>query len=378
MTSLSVANPVSYLRAEYEHHQALFEAQPAIVQRFIEAQASQLADAVSGKISHARFTLPDRVVSKTPHSGELATMLVPGELREQTVGSWARWIGRHDLREDLRQRLSNFEQSPDQAVNTSAALIRHATAIHMIHHMLPSGRAVSYAAEDGEQIPNIPVDDGSKASAITTQVDAIAEEGSPESGRGELQVPFAPAARRFFIPQWVALDQDGQLLVSSVAEADAQIASMQRYVTILHKAVALAPYMVADDEYQKKRCGMLGQLVNQGRALAAYETGEIIRTIKERAEAGKLNRGLSLSVPYFDDQELMMESVDFEVIPAGRIMFLPGFVVRAAHGEQAKAAQDTRMSPSTRKYLLQELRQLEDAFTEPAVLLRQYALRQRL
>ena len=51
---------------------------------------------------------------------------------------------------------------------------------------------------------------------------------------------------------------------------------MQRFLCVLHAAVSLAPYIVADEEYQRKRYGMLGQLVNQGRALARYETREII------------------------------------------------------------------------------------------------------
>jgi hypothetical protein len=36
--------------------------------------------------------------------------------------------------------------------------------------------------------------------------------------------------------------------------------------------------------------------------------------------------------------------------------------VRAAREEQAKVAQDTRLSPSTRKHLLAELKTLEQAF----------------
>jgi hypothetical protein len=43
-------------------------------------------------------------------------------------------------------------------------------------------------------------------------------------------------------------------------------------------------------------------------------------------------------------------------------MFVPAFVVRSVRDEQAKVAQDTRLSPSTRKYLLLELSTLEDAF----------------
>jgi hypothetical protein len=57
-----------------------------------------------------------------------------------------------------------------------------------------------------------------------------------------------------------------------------------------------------------------------------------------------------------------MENSEIEVIPAGRIMFVPGFVVRATRGEQAKAAQDTRLNSSTRKHLLSQLKALETAF----------------
>jgi hypothetical protein len=53
---------------------------------------------------------------------------------------------------------------------------------------------------------------------------------------------------------------------------------------------------------------------------------------------------------------------DFEVIPNGRIMFVPAFVVRAARQEQVKVIQDTRLSPSTRKYLRGQLTILEKAF----------------
>jgi hypothetical protein len=107
---------------------------------------------------------------------------------------------------------------------------------------------------------------------------------------------------------------------------------------------------------------MLGQLVNQGRALARFQVREIVQTIARRAGTQDLNRGLSLSLPYFDDQALRLATHAFEVIPAGRIMFVPAFIVRAAREEQAKVAQDTRLSASTRQHLLDELRVLETAF----------------
>lgn len=359
-------SPASHLREEFHEKQSLFDAQPAIVQRFLEAQARKIAEALTEHQPQVRFTLPDRIVAELPQIEQPATITVPPEHREQSVGGFRNRLLKRDVREELRHRLNELEQSPDHAIATSAGLLRYAAAVHMVHNMLPAGRTVEYRPDEGEDIPTIPVADMEPESAITQASDAIAEEGKTEAGRGDLQVPFVPAARRFYLPQWVAFDDEGKLLVGSVQEAEAHIASMQRYIEILHAASSLAPYIIADEEYQRKRYGMLGQLINQGRALARYKIGEIIATIKERAAAGSLNRGLSLSLPYFDDQELKMDVLRFEVIPAGRIMFVPAFVVRAAREEAVKRAQDTRFNASTRKHMLAGLKMLEDAFYRPS------------
>ncbi len=288
---------------------------------------------------------------------------LPEAEREQHVGSLRDRLEGRDVHLLLRQRLAELDQSSDEAVAVSSGLIRFSVATHMVYNMLPSGRRVTYVAAEGEDIPSIPVgDDLEPESAITASTDAIAEEGKVEEGRGDLLVPYVPAARRFYLPQWVAFDDHDKLLVNSVSEAEADIKSMQRFLNVLFAARSLAPYVIADEEYHNKHYGMLGQLVNQGRALARYMTADIIRTVKTRAEAQSLNRGLSLRLPYFDDQDLKLQTHDFVVIPAGRIMFVPAFVVRAAREEQAKVAQDTRFSASTRKHLLVELQMLEDAF----------------
>jgi hypothetical protein len=163
----------------------------------------------------------------------------------------------------------------------------------------------------------------------------------------------------------VAFDDQDKLIVNTIGEAEAHIASMQRFLNILFAARSLAPYMIVDEEFEAKRYGMLGQLVNQGRALARYRTTDIIQTIKRRAKAQSLNRGLSLSLPYFDDQDLEIKTHNFVIIPAGRIMFVSAFVVRASLEEQAKVAQDTRFNISTRKHLLHILEMLEEAFFNP-------------
>lgn len=352
----------SRLREEFGQKQALFNAQPTMVQRFLEAQARNIADALVEHRPQLKFTLPDRIVAEMPQIDQPATITVPTAGREQVIGGFRNRLTRQDVKEALRHRLNELEQSPDHAVSTSAGLLRYASALHMVHNMLPSGRSVEYRADEGEDIPTIPVAALEPESAITQASDAIAEEGQGEVGRGDLQVPFVPAARRFYLPQWIAFDDSGKLLVGSVKEAEAHVVSMERYIGILHAASSLAPYILADEQYQKKRYGMLGQLINQGRALARYKTADIINTIKERAQAGSLNRGLSLSLPYFNDQDLEIDTTTFEVIPAGRIMFVPAFVVRAAREEAAKRVQDTRFNASTRKHLIEQLKMLEKAF----------------
>lgn len=360
----NVGTPADQLREEYEQQTALFDAQPGIVQRFLEAQARQVAEAYVERVHSVRFNLPDRVTI----SEKSEPLPVPAAVREQRVGTFRDRLASHDVHETLRQRLAELNQSNDKAIVVSAELIRFAAANHMIRNMLPSGRSVSYVAAEDDDIPSIPASNEMEPeSAITAATDAIAEDAKVDDGRGSLQVPYIPAARRFYLPQWVAFDDNDKLIVGNISEATAHIASMQRFLTILFAARSLAPYLVADPEFENKRYGMLGQLVNQGRALARYQTREIIHAIQERAKAQSLNRGLSLSLPYFDDQDLRIENHNFVIIPAGRIMFIPAFVVRAAIEEQAKIAQDTRFSHSTRAHLMNELQMLGDAFESSGI-----------
>ncbi len=355
------STPADLFHEEYQQQSALFDAQPPIVQRFLEVQGRQIAEAFTERAQRVRFTLPDRVMAA--EKAEAIPFPVPQNMREQVVGKLADRFAGRDVHTTLKQRLTELDSSSDKAVAIASGLVRFAAAQHIVHNMLPAGRSVAYTTAEGEEIPSIPVSSGADLeSAITAETDAIAEEGKADNGRGSLQVPYVPAARRFYLPQWVAFDDNGKLLVNSTGEAEAHVASMQRFLDVLFAARSLAPYMVADEEFEKKRYGMLGQLVNQGRALAIHMTNDIITTIKRRAKEDSLNRGLSLRLPFFDDQDLRIEYHDFVVIPAGRIMFVPAFVVRAALEEQAKIAQDTRLNPSTRKHLLHELSLLEQAF----------------
>ena len=331
-------NAFRQLSEELRTHRASLEAQPQSVQQFLGAQAQCTAEALVQAHQQLRFALPDQVLIPTPGGDENGLSVVPVEFRRQVVGGWIDRLTSRDLRTAVRQRLTQLEQSPYLAVATSARLVRYATVKHMVHDLLPAGEPVTYLTAEGDVIPSLPPVNSGPAAALT---------------------------RRYYLPQWVALDE-GRLLVNSLEEAEARFADMRRYMVTLHLAVSLAPYIFADEAYQSKRYGMLGQLVNQGRALAHYQTDFIIGKIKTLAQKGQLNLGLSLSLPYFDDQVLDMKLYDFNVIP-GRTLFVPAFVVLAARREQDKVRQDARLSASTRQYLLNQLAELAQAFDSRAV-----------
>lgn len=321
------------LGEELRIHQAIFEAQPQAVRDFLNVQARNIAEALIQGCRQLCFALPGQVFILTADGDRDGLNVVPVDFQRQAIGGWLDRVTSRDLRTLLRQRLAQLEQSQYQSVATSAKLVRFATAKYMVHDLLPAGEPVTCLTAEGDVIPSLPPVNSDPAAALT---------------------------RRYYLPQWVALDE-GRLLANSLEEAEARFASMRRYMTTLHLAVSLAPYMFADETYQSKRYGMLGQLVNQGRALAHYQTDLIIAKIKTLAHEGKLNLGLSLSLPYFDDQALDMKLYDLDVIP-GRMLFVPAFVALAARREQDKARQDARLSPSTRAQLVIQLHRLAQAF----------------
>jgi hypothetical protein len=198
-----------HLQQEYETQKALFENQPPIVQRFLESQAQVIVNALISKASQVRFALPDRVVTRQD-----GTITIPESQRQNVVGGFLQ----RDVREKLIQRLNELEKSSSQAIAIGTGLLRYATAVHMVYNLLPAGRAVIYRPDGDEQIPTIPVEDNALESAVTQASDAIVEDGSDDQ-RGDLQTPFVPAARKFFLPQWVAFDDAGKLLVGSLKEA---------------------------------------------------------------------------------------------------------------------------------------------------------------
>ncbi len=293
--------PVSYLEQEYNAWKSLFAAQPAPIRSFLETQARQITEALLQGSPQIRFTLPESVMVPVEEADAKKeyTLSVPSQDRRQIAGSWWNRYLHANLSASLRQRLVVLETSAYLAVAVSSGLIRYAI-----------GRVLA------EALP----------------------------------------------PEWAAFDHDGRLLAGTLSEAESYLASLQHCLKSMQLAAGLAPYFAADEDFQQKRYGVIEHTTHQGRALADYKVGLIILGIKQKIEKRALDRGFSLSLPYFDDQRMEIRTYDFAVTPGGRVMFTPAFIVLAVMKEHVKVAQDARLSPSTRKHLLAELECLEEAF----------------
>ncbi len=353
----------SQLRQEYQGYQILFRLQPADIQQHLESQATQLTNALVNRAVSVHYSLPE-AISLPAYNSAGKIIPVPAQFRHQSAGSLLNHLFHSDLQTELSAQISQLEHSSDPAVSASAVLLRHTLVIYMVHKYLQVGRSVQYRAEEGDEIPCMPVtEESAPQSALVSQTDVAHFETEAQIEQSQ-DLPIADDGGRqgYFLPEWVVVDDQQRLLVANLPAAMAIIQAMQGYLCILNRAVSLAPYMVVDEEFQNKHYGILGQLVNQGRALASYQVGLLCQTIKRRSATHELDRGLRVSLPYFNDQSFTIETYDFDVIPGGRVMFVPAFVVLAVRAEATRVAQNTHLSPSTRKSLLKELCIMERAF----------------
>jgi len=355
-------NTTSRLRQEYQAYQRLFQAQTESDRQFLSNQAASLADALIAGVTPISFRMPDHVVCLPMMDCIGVDASIPYRARQQRVGNLLDRLSHPNPVVGLGKRLDELEKSADEAISVAAGLIRHALVIHMVQHMLPEGRSVTYISPEDDDIPNQP----------TLKIrDSVSDRASLNAYHGrendsidgvESINPDKSYASGFFLPKYVAINEQNQLLVGDLQGAITDVETLQQYSVILDAVVNIAPYMVVNEEFQVKRYGILGQLVNQGRALANYQVEILCQTIKKRAASHSLDRGLSLSLPYFNDQTLKVEKYTFDIIPSGLVMFVPAFVVLAVREEAKRILQNTRLSQPTRKALLKELCIIERAF----------------
>jgi hypothetical protein len=199
-------------------------------------------------------------------------------------------------------------------------------------------------------------------SAFRQQLSRLEDSMYPAVAAGARLVRYAVA--RHIVHDRIPVEGEtvGEVADDLPQTVERKVGQYRRSVDTLYQALSLAPYIFTEQEYQAKRADVLGRLVPLGNTLAQLQLERIIGTIRGRAAANDLNRGLSLSLPYFDDRALEMKLYEFEVIPPGRTLFVPAFVALAARREQEALEQNGALSPSTRMHLLEELKSLQRAF----------------
>lgn len=102
--------------------------------------------------------------------------------------------------------------------------------------------------------------------------------------------------------------------------------------------------------------------VARGQDLALLAVTELIEELGRRAASHQLDRGVRLSLPFYDDRRQSLRWRDFTVTPPGRIMFVPAFVVIAAEREIGRVQADRQYTETTRRHLVEVLVTLRRAF----------------
>jgi hypothetical protein len=108
-----------------------------------------------------------------------------------------------------------------------------------------------------------------------------------------------------------------------------------------------------------------GEAIARGQDLARSAVDELIEELWRRAGDHQLDRGVRLSFPFYDDRRLSLRWRDFTVIPRGRILFVPAFVVLAVEREIERVRKDPQFTNSTRCHLIGLLDRLRQAFARP-------------
>ncbi len=161
---------------------------------------------------------------------------------------------------------------------------------------------------------------------------------------------------------YTAFDERGGQIIEPDSTADALIGQLSRRMDWLRTAEQLYPAWTTHDLYNHAAALLTAHLIEQGRALANYYTQQIIRDMRQEWRAGKITRGLTLFIPYLDERLYRMQKYKVIVIPTGRILFRPEFVIGACRLAERDVRKDPDLSQSTRWQLLSQLDSISQAF----------------
>ncbi|MFZ5808213.1 MAG: hypothetical protein ACOY16_02925 [Chloroflexota bacterium] len=273
---------------------------PAVRQHFVE-QGQIICQAILQGSSKVQFRFPERIRLLGDDLQTWREENIARRYRQQWAGNRLLRGRSGELVKSFIQRMSELQSSADEAIATCAEIIRYQTALALF-----------------SSLPRKVVEETSSG------VDALA--------------------------------------ASTLEEAECQVHELEGYVHVLTMAFAVEPAIGEEEAYSNMTSRMIQRLIEAGLSYCQRSTLQIISTIRQRVAQNSLNRGLSVSIPYFDDEVLQLRRFDLEVIPPSRILFEPIFVVNAVQEAKKMVSDDPNLSPGTRQHLFEQLEVLEKSF----------------
>lgn len=312
---------------EGEQKWVLWRNQTKEVQQYFVAQAERILHAIQENTSSLEFSLPEKVVLVDPFTHAYREEAIPGRYRRQIIGNHLFQRGNSTL-SNVLQRLSDLQGSAHLSLSLSASILRYWIA-RLWLNQIPEGEPIPESHKEG-----------------TLSQDTL-------------------ETQRYF-PQWQMFNSQGEPLFSTREEAEQRIAAIESALQSLLSAMAIDPAIVEEEPFRSRYAALIAQWTEQGRAYSEYLTRVIISTIRQRENQHTLNRGLTVHLPYFDDQLLEIKYLDLEVVPPGRIAFEEVFLIQAAQRAKQRVSKDPKLSLTTRQHLLEELKLLETSFSDCA------------
>ncbi|MBX3081618.1 MAG: hypothetical protein KF716_08265 [Anaerolineae bacterium] len=299
---MSPESPADRLRQQYEQLRwgtQVLALQPAPLQAEIAQAAATIVLALLAPAYQFTLELPTEIITE---SSQVVRLTKPITIR---AGGLLHRIQRKTCEQELLKKLTALNEDRDPAIAQIANLVNYSATATILTGRIPA------------------------ASVIT--------------------------AMR-------AYDHKKQRLCKTDEEAEAIINRLTGYVEQLRIAEQLYPGWMASDLYTEKRSALLQQVTEQGAALAHAQTLDIIENLKQLWQRQSIGGGLTLFVPYMDEDSYHMRGYRVEVMPNARIPFRPDFVVSACRLAEQQVRQNRLFAQRTRWQLLTLLDLISQAF----------------
>ena len=335
---------------ELENYQLLYNAQPAQIRNHLHQQGKQIVQDILDGLSWIQFSFPEYIYLTDGVDSAWNKCWIAPRYRQQQVGHRLLRHFHIDIIHALLERFDELQSSSHQAVVFCVRLLRFLMAKELLATLSNGEQIIRLSKEN--KIPSLSQFSDHLISLRISFLNSSSETMSRVDRSNQLDK--------------ISTDQvftnDGLQKLHHSDDFPEIFLELEISLRLLEIAFVIEPSIIEDPTFKQNYEFVITQYKSEGQAYARYQTMEIIRTIRERAAQNALNRGLSLSLPYFDDQALELRSYDFEVIPAGRILFEPYFVVQAAEEAKSRVSAERSYSESTKEHLLAELDLIQKSF----------------